>query len=225
MTLIVDANVLIDYADTDLSVLALYSTHIAPIRVPLAVADEVDSLGRADYENHHLGLIEETLEIARTASGGGGGLSYPDWVCLLTAERTGATCVSKDTSLLNRCSHAGIPTKRGAAFDDRAGRTGTIEPGCGERNRKGDPSRESVLHQRNSPAGVSAGNREVTPRGALAPKGVGRVVAGQDNKSRKLSQVVGSRQILEHLFKSCQRPLVFFWPHLADIPQFPLHGR
>lgn len=75
MTLIVDANVLIDYADTDLSVLAIYSSRIDPIQVPRAVVDEVGQMEPSDFANHDLEIVEEPLDIALAASERRGGLS------------------------------------------------------------------------------------------------------------------------------------------------------
>lgn len=44
MPVITDANVLIDYAESDITILALYSTEIEPIIIPETILDEVDQL-------------------------------------------------------------------------------------------------------------------------------------------------------------------------------------
>lgn len=44
MLLVVDANVLIDYAKADESVLALVVRHVGPVYVPRDVLDEVDQV-------------------------------------------------------------------------------------------------------------------------------------------------------------------------------------
>ena len=59
MELVADANVLIDYAKTDPSVLALYIRHIGPIFVPMVILDEVDQLDARDCERLGLTIIEE----------------------------------------------------------------------------------------------------------------------------------------------------------------------
>mgnify|MGYP000294125211 CR=1 FL=1 len=132
MTLIVDANVLIDYADTDLSVLAIYSSHIDPIRVPRAVVDEVEQMDPSDFANHELEIVEEPLEIAMAASERRGGLSYPDRVCLLLAQRTGAICVTNEKPLLARCAETGIESKRGLRLMIDLVETGLLSAGAAD---------------------------------------------------------------------------------------------
>lgn len=63
MELVADANVLIDYAQTDPSVLTLHVRHFGPIYVPSVILDEVDQLDAADCESLGLTVVEEPLEI------------------------------------------------------------------------------------------------------------------------------------------------------------------
>lgn len=90
MLLIVDANVLIDYARTDPVILALTARHIGPVHIPAVILDEVAQLDVQACERLGLTLIEEPLEILEQASRKGGALSFQDHVCLSLAKGVGA---------------------------------------------------------------------------------------------------------------------------------------
>lgn len=64
MLLLVDANVLIDYASADASVLALAARHIGPIYVPRDVLDEVEQLDEAECGRLGLVVLDGTMEVA-----------------------------------------------------------------------------------------------------------------------------------------------------------------
>ena len=103
MLLIIDANVLIDYANTDLSVLKLASMHLGSIHVPSVVLDEVDQLSEEDCESIGLIVLEEPVEILLSAGANRGALSFEDHVCLLLAKDKNWTCVSNDKPLHKAC--------------------------------------------------------------------------------------------------------------------------
>ena len=109
MLLIVDANVLIDYSKSDLSILTLVTKHIGPVYVPSVVLDEVDELSAQDCEDIGLTLVEEDIEILLAAGEVRGGLSFEDHVCLLLAEENRWTCVSNDKPLHKACVSEGVP--------------------------------------------------------------------------------------------------------------------
>lgn len=143
MLLIVDANVLIDYAKTDPAILALSARHIGPIHVPAEILAEVKQLDRQACESFGLTVIEEPLEILEEASQKGGALSFQDHICLSLAKLNGWVCVSNDKPLHNACNREGVKvlwglrlmielTKRGALPADQAKATAldihTINP-------------------------------------------------------------------------------------------------
>ena len=72
MSLLVDANVLIDYCDSDPSVLQVYSNHIQPIITPSVVLDEIDQLDGSDCAQLNIGIIQESVSVLTTAAGAGG---------------------------------------------------------------------------------------------------------------------------------------------------------
>lgn len=108
MLLIVDANVLIDYAHTDLSVLRLVVNHLGPVHVPSVVLDEVDQLSLENCENLGLTVVEEPIDILLAAGEKRGALSFEDHVCLLLAKENEWVCVSNDKPLHRACGEEHI---------------------------------------------------------------------------------------------------------------------
>lgn len=103
MELVADANVLIDYAKTDPSILSLYVRHFGPIYVPSVIVDEVDQLDFSDCETLGLTVVDEPLDILLGATEQRGPLSFEDRVCLLLARTNQWTCVTNEKPLHRAC--------------------------------------------------------------------------------------------------------------------------
>ncbi len=106
--LVADANVLIDYAKSDKSVLALISDHIAPIYVPSPVFDEANQFSEADAAALNMAIVEPTLSQALEAQHGQGAPSFQDWLCFVVARDTGWSVLTSDKALRNECNRNGI---------------------------------------------------------------------------------------------------------------------
>jgi hypothetical protein len=106
--LILDACVLIDYAEADTSVLEAIAAHVAPIAIARPVLDEVDQLDEDEATNLGLDVVELDLDVALEAGRSGGALSFEDWICLLLAKREGWTCVTNDGPLRKHCKAEGV---------------------------------------------------------------------------------------------------------------------
>ncbi len=113
MLLVVDANVLIDYAKADESVLALVVRHIGPVFVPRDVLDEVDQVDEDTCTRLGLQIAEGSLEQLLEAGAGGGGLSFQDWMCLILARDNGWVCVTNDGRLRRACEEADVEIRWG----------------------------------------------------------------------------------------------------------------
>lgn len=113
LLLLVDANVLIDFATTDREVLALVVQHIGAVHVPRDVLDEVEQLDEATCADLGLVVVEGTLDQLAEAGGRRGRLSFADRVCLILARDNGWTCVTNDGRLRRECETAGVPVKWG----------------------------------------------------------------------------------------------------------------
>lgn len=114
MPVITDANVLIDYAEADITILTIYAEAVETVYVPSVVVDEVKMLTAADCEHHGLVVVDEPFEVmAQAASNRRGPLSFQDRVCLELARGWGATCVTNEKPLRKTCQRQGVPCKWG----------------------------------------------------------------------------------------------------------------
>jgi predicted nucleic acid-binding protein len=107
--LIVDANVLIDYAATDRAILGLVNRYLGTVCIPRPILDEVTQLSATDCDRLGLlivdGSVEQLLEAGRVR----GRLSFHDRLCLILAEAEGWTCVTNDKALRRSCGELSIP--------------------------------------------------------------------------------------------------------------------
>jgi hypothetical protein len=102
--LILDACVLIDFWDTDASVLTLVTRHIGQVHVARDVLAEAGQVDPADAVEAGLIIVEPTLEMMTTAARRRSGLSFHDHLCLLLAKEHTWTCVSNDKRLRRACA-------------------------------------------------------------------------------------------------------------------------
>lgn len=101
---IVDANVLIDYANTELQVLSLAARHLGPVHVARALLREVKGLTEAKCRRLGLTLVDPSVDQLLEAGEGRGALSFEDRLCLILAKHQGWTCVTNDRRLRKECS-------------------------------------------------------------------------------------------------------------------------
>lgn len=113
MPIITDANVLIDYCQSDLSILGLYAAHIEPVLIPSQIFEEVAQLTQAECERQGLEIVEEPIEVLLEATERRGPLSYPDRVCLYLAKARQLVCVSNEKPLHKACREEGVSSQWG----------------------------------------------------------------------------------------------------------------
>lgn len=105
-----DANVLIDYAKTDRTVLALCVQHLGPVHVARRVLDEVDDLEEPECQRLGVlvadGSVEQHIEAG--ARRGQAGLSFQDHLCLILARDAGGSLVTNDVPLRKECALKGV---------------------------------------------------------------------------------------------------------------------
>lgn len=105
---IADANVLIDYAKTNLEILGLVAKYVGPVYIASAIMDEVDQIDEAQCQTLGLTIVEGNLTQLTEASQRGGPLSFEDKLCLILARDNGWTCLSNDGPLRDACSEIGV---------------------------------------------------------------------------------------------------------------------
>lgn len=111
--LLADADVLIDYSNSNLSVLGLVARHIGKLYVLRQVLDTVDALTVTHCKRHGITVIEADTATLLKAGKLSGPLSFEDWICYLLCEQKRWTCVTNDRKLIQVCQEAGINIRRG----------------------------------------------------------------------------------------------------------------
>lgn len=107
--ILTDANILIDYLDTDIEVLALASKYLSPIVVPDVVLQEVHSHRRQEIVEAGIIVIETPLSLLSSGAEVSRRLSTQDRVCLEMASANGWICATNDKVLRNACQARGVP--------------------------------------------------------------------------------------------------------------------
>lgn len=103
-----DANVLIDYLKSDLSILGLVNKHVGEVHILTTIIDEVDGLDVVDCEHLGLKAIEPELSQLTRAAIKRGQLSFRDHLCLIVALEANFVCVTNDKPLRSACTNEGI---------------------------------------------------------------------------------------------------------------------
>ncbi|HOC41431.1 MAG TPA: hypothetical protein PKJ99_00330 [Thermoanaerobaculales bacterium] len=111
--LIVDANVLIDYLDTEPSVLALVAREAGPLFVATEVLAKVDQLDVTVCEELGLSIAVPSLSQLLEAAVRRPGLAFDDVVCLVMARDNGWCCVTNDRALRAACRASDVSVQWG----------------------------------------------------------------------------------------------------------------
>lgn len=100
---IVDANVLIDYCESDLRMLSLLSDKLGTVHIARSTFDKVKQLTVAAAKKHHFTIVTPDLETAVAASKERGPLAYDDRETLMLAKLHGWVCITNDKPLRREC--------------------------------------------------------------------------------------------------------------------------
>lgn len=111
--LILDADVLIDYCQSDIHVLRLISSHLGPIHLATPVLDEVRALNERTCAGLGIELVEPETEYVIRAGEERGSLSFEDKLCLYLAKDNDWICVTNEKPLRKECGKEGVKTVRG----------------------------------------------------------------------------------------------------------------
>lgn len=106
--LLLDANVLIDYASSELRVLSLAAQWLGPVHVPRPLLREVEQLGEEQCDELGLRLLDPSLEQILEAGQAHGPLSFADRLCLALARDGSFVRVTNDRRLRKECAQKGV---------------------------------------------------------------------------------------------------------------------
>ena len=111
--LLADADVLIDYRESELDILKLVVQHIGRIVVLAPVLDEVQGVTPTQCKQLGIEVVEVTTEQLVQASEGESRVSFNDRLCLIACRDEGWTCVTNDGALRRLCEHHSVATRFG----------------------------------------------------------------------------------------------------------------
>ena len=111
--LLSDADVLIDYRDSDLSILALVVEYLAPVHVLQDIVDEVDDLSPGRCEELGLTVIEVEPQVLLQLSALPRRLSRYDRLSLLVCQENDWICITNDRLLRRTCNEHNVRTRWG----------------------------------------------------------------------------------------------------------------
>ena len=99
VVLLADADVLIDYRDSEISILRLAGRHLGRLVVIRSVLDEVRGITASDCQKLGIEVMENETEDFLAAAGIETRASFHDCLCLVACRKEGWTCVTNDAVL------------------------------------------------------------------------------------------------------------------------------
>ena len=111
--LLADADVLIDYRDSELAILELVSRHVGRVAVISTVLDEVRRLTTTECARLGIDVIEVETEWMLRAAEVESNISFNDRLCLVVCREEGWTCVTNDRALQRLCKRYAVETRFG----------------------------------------------------------------------------------------------------------------
>lgn len=111
--LLADADVLIDYRQSDVSVLALVVLHVGRVVVLPPVLDEVHGVTATACSEIGIEIIEVETERMLQAAEIESQVSFNDRLCLVMCRENEWTCVTNDGALRRLCERHGVETRFG----------------------------------------------------------------------------------------------------------------
>ena len=111
--LLADADVLIDYRESELGILKLVVRHLGRLAVIPSVLEEVRGITATECAGLGIEVVEvETSQMLR-ATKVESGVSFNDRLCLVVCQDEGWTCVTNDGALRGLCKRHGIKARYG----------------------------------------------------------------------------------------------------------------
>lgn len=108
-TLLLDADVVIDFGNSDSTILEHVPTTLGRVVVLQGTLDEVDA-SPEDVTPLGIDIVEEPTELLTQASGPIAGTSLQDRLCMHACQKYGWTCVTNDQKLQRECKALNVAT-------------------------------------------------------------------------------------------------------------------
>ena len=111
--LLADADVLIDYHLSEITILSLVAKHVGPVVVLEQVLDEVQGLTAARCACSGIKVIAAETQRMFRAADLESNVSFNDRLCVVTCREERLTCVTNDRALRRLCKGYGVDTRYG----------------------------------------------------------------------------------------------------------------
>jgi predicted nucleic acid-binding protein len=111
--LLADADVLIDYRDSALTILKLVAEHIGPVRVLREVLDEAPGISDRQCARLGIEIVQLETELMLEVNSLLRSLSVIDRLCVVACEHNSWTLVTNDRPLRSVCKDRGIHLRWG----------------------------------------------------------------------------------------------------------------
>ena len=111
--LLTDADVLIDYRESEIKILELVAQHMGRVVVLAPVLDEVQGVTPTQCAQLGIEVVEVETEQLVRASEVESRVSFNDRLCLVACREEGWTCVTNDGALRRLCERHGVATRFG----------------------------------------------------------------------------------------------------------------
>ena len=141
--LLADANVIIDYRNSDLTILGLVNDHVGPLAVVESVFHEVRRVSATDLAQLGFEIIKTSAEQNDRAAGIDFPVSFNDRLAFVVCSDEGRICVTNDLDLQRLCRDRGVPTRFGLRL-----LLDLVDAGALARSRAGEVARK--IHATNS---------------------------------------------------------------------------
>ena len=103
VSFLIDANVLIDYRQSDLTILKLFSQKVGRVYVARTILREVKGLSQAECEKHEFSIVSPSIEQVAQAGLASVSVSFDDYLCYLIAKGNGYILITNDKPLRRLC--------------------------------------------------------------------------------------------------------------------------
>lgn len=114
--LLADADVLIDYRESEFGILELVVEHVGRVAVLAPVLEEVRGVTAAQCARLGIEIVELETEQMMLAAEVESSVSFNDRLCLVACRQEGWTCVTNDGALRRLCERHGVETRFGLSL-------------------------------------------------------------------------------------------------------------
>ncbi len=158
-TVLLDADVLIDYRKSELGVLKLVTRHVGRLAVIPSTLEEVRGVTTTECAQLGIEVVEVKTGQMLRATKVEPSVSFNDHLCLVVCREAGGMCATNDGALRRLCRRHGVETPYGLSLMVELGHRRRTDAAAGHVSRLSDAGIEPLPHQRPSADPLCGCNR------------------------------------------------------------------